>query len=138
MKIKNIMTIKTLQNKCFYIILILIVTISCQTATKEVPLPYFNSADFTPEWLEKNSADYTKRHQISDFAFINQNGKTVTAKTFDNKIYVADFFFTTCKGICPKMTKNLGVVQDAFRNDDDVMLLSHTVTPEVDLSLIHI
>ena len=62
----------------------------------------------------------------------NQNGETVTEKTFENKIYVADFFFTTCPSICPIMTKNMAEVQASILNDPEVMLLSHTVTPEID------
>ena len=63
---------------------------------------------------------------------INQEGETVTDKTFDNKIYITDFFFTTCPGICPKMTKNMGILQDEFLKDESVLLLSHSVTPTRD------
>jgi protein SCO1/2 len=62
----------------------------------------------------------------------NQNGKTVTQDTYNNKIYIADFFFTTCQTICPIMTDHMVILQDKLKLDSDVMLLSHTVTPEID------
>ncbi|MCB0469821.1 MAG: SCO family protein, partial [Flavobacteriaceae bacterium] len=66
------------------------------------------------------------------FKLINQNGDTITQDNYKDKIYVADFFFTTCATICPIMTANMVDVQEAIKNDDDVMLLSHSVTPEID------
>ena len=65
-------------------------------------------------------------------SFTNQNGKTITQKDYEGKIYVADFFFTTCKSICPKMTTNLVDVQKAFLDNPKVKLLSFTVMPDVD------
>jgi len=62
----------------------------------------------------------------------NQNNKIITNKIYDGKIYIADFFFTTCPGICPIMTDNMITIQEKFLNDDQVLLLSHTVTPEID------
>nr|WP_203256703.1 SCO family protein [Hyunsoonleella ulvae] len=69
------------------------------------------------------------KHKIPEFAFINQKGDTVTNDTFKGKIYIADFFFTSCPGICPKLTTNMKAIQDTYTLDDDVMLLSHTVMP---------
>ncbi|WP_299436812.1 SCO family protein [uncultured Aquimarina sp.] len=88
-------------------------------------LPYFNSMDFTPNW-DKGT------HKIPKFSFLNQNGDTITNKTYDGKIYIADFFFTTCPGICPKLTKNMSSLQEYYGNDDTIMLLSHTVMPWMD------
>ena len=85
-------------------------------------LPYFNSAEFTPEW------DIPK-HKIPEFSFVDQNGETVTNATLKNHIYIADFFFTSCPGICPKLTKNMGDIQETYKLDDDIKLLSHTVMP---------
>jgi protein SCO1/2 len=85
-------------------------------------LPYFNSADFTPKW-EKGS------HKIPAFSFVNQDSVVITNKTFEGKIYIADFFFTSCSGICPKLTKNMRSLQEKYKDDDDIMLLSHTVMP---------
>ena len=73
-----------------------------------------------------------KHHKIADFELINQNGETITQDTYENKIYVADFFFTTCQTICPIMTDQMARVQIEILNDDEVMLLSHSVTPEID------
>ena len=83
-----------------------------QTATND--LPYYTSPDFTPQWIEKGSGRLDTIHTIAAFSFIDQNGDTITDKTVANKIYIADFFFTACPGICPKLTKNLKKVQDAF------------------------
>ena len=95
-------------------------------------LPYYNEASFTPKWIDKNSSKLKDFHKIPKFEFINQEGETISNKTFDNKIYVTDFFFTTCPGICPIMTKNMHMVQEAFQNDNSVLMLSHSVTPTKD------
>lgn len=68
-------------------------------------------------------------HTIQPFSFINQFNDTVSEKTIENKIYVADFFFATCQSICPKMSSQLVHVQNAYKNDKDVLILSHTVNP---------
>lgn len=98
---------------------------------KKQSLPYYNTADFTAQWFDKGSVPDTI-HQIPSFSFTDQNGNTITEKTVAGKIYVADFFFTSCPGICPKLTKNLKLVQDAFLHDPQVLLLSHSVTPVKD------
>ena len=95
-------------------------------------LPIYNPSDVNPELVDSTVQYISKYHTIADFSFTNQNGKTITQKDYEGKIYVADFFFTTCTSICPKMTSNLVEVQKAIRNLPDVMLLSHTVFPEVD------
>jgi protein SCO1 len=69
---------------------------------------------------------------VGDFSFINQNGKTVTQKDAEGKVYVANYFFTTCKGICPKMNANMRRVYDAFKDEPNFMILSHTCMPETD------
>ena len=73
-----------------------------------------------------------KYHTISDFSLINQNGDTITQEFYNDKIYIADFFFTTCQSICPIMTKNMKIVQDKLIDDKEILLLSHSVTPEID------
>ena len=95
-------------------------------------LPFYTTAAFTPEWIEKSSSEYNIIHSIPSFEFIDQDSITITEKTFAGKIYVADFFFTACPGICKRLTTNLSLVQTAFKNDSDVLLLSHSVTPEND------
>lgn len=103
-----------------------------EVASRVDELPYYNEASFTPKWLDKKSDKLEGFHKIPDFKLTNQNGEIITQKTFENKIYVTDFFFTTCPGICPMMTKNMAMVQEAFKNDDEILLLSHSVTPTKD------
>lgn len=95
-------------------------------------LPYYNDPLFTPNWLTPNSPDLNEFHKIRPFKLINQLGDTVTNNTFKGKIYVTNFFFTTCSGICPKMTENMTNLQELFKNDDQVLFLSHSVTPNFD------
>ena len=95
-------------------------------------LPVYNPADVNPELVDSTMQYKSKYHKIADFSFVNQNGKTITQKDYEGKIYVADFFFTTCGSICPKMTTNLVKVQEAIINNPKVMLLSHSVMPDVD------
>ena len=95
-------------------------------------LPIYNPSDVNPELVDSTVQYIQKYHAISDFSFTNQNGKTITQKDYEGKIYVADFFFTTCGSICPIMTTNMVDVQKAFLNNPKVMLLSHTVFPEID------
>jgi len=120
----------------FFIVLIVfsVVTISLfYSALKpQKTLPIYNPADVNPELVDSTVQYKSKYHTIADFSFVNQNGKTITQKDYEGKIYVADFFFTTCGSICPKMTTNLAGVQKAIANNPKVMLLSHTVFPEVD------
>jgi len=124
------------------ILLIATLFISCKKEVKTNPpekekssrveiLPYYNEATFTPIWSqEKNTQE--EKHTIPPFTLINQLGDTISDKTFNNKIYVTDFFFTFCPGICPKMTKNMGIIQEVFKDDNDILLLSHSVTPTHD------
>ncbi|WP_255513149.1 SCO family protein [Lutibacter sp. Hel_I_33_5] len=95
-------------------------------------LPYYNEASFTPNWIPNNSNKLIEFHKIPNFELRNQNGEKISQKTLENKIYVADFFFTTCPGICPTMTKNMNLIQEEFKNDDSIILLSHSVTPSID------
>lgn len=71
-------------------------------------------------------------HKVRDFSLTNQDGKTITAKDMEGKIYVVDFIFTTCEGICPRMSDNMVAVYQAYRNDPEIMILSHTVDPKKD------
>lgn len=71
-------------------------------------------------------------HRVGNFSFTNQDGETITQDDVKGKIYVVEYFFTTCKGICPKMNENMTKVYDAFRGNKDVLILSHTVDPKKD------
>ncbi len=95
-------------------------------------LPYYEEATFTPHWLAADSPELTNFHRIPAFSLINQNGDTISEKTMKGKIYITNFFFTSCPGICPKMTSNMALIQEAFIEDDQVLLLSYSVTPEYD------
>lgn len=98
----------------------------------ERPLPIYQPANFNPELVDSTVQHVANYHKIADFKLINQNGDTITQEHYRNKIYVADFFFTTCQTICPVMTDNMKNLQDELMGDDEVMLLSHSVTPEID------
>jgi protein SCO1/2 len=97
-----------------------------------VALPFFNVPDWTPEWINKEDSGYAKIHSIPAFSFKDQEGVDITEANVEGKIYVANFFYTKCRGICPKMTTNMSLLQEAFKNDTMILLLSHTVTPELD------
>ncbi len=95
-------------------------------------LPVYQPSMVDPTLVDSTLHYKKKYHKIADFELTNQNGKTVTQENYKDKIYVADFFFTTCPTICPIMTKNMAEIQDAIMDDDEVMLLSHSVTPVID------
>ena len=95
-------------------------------------LPVYQPAMVNYELVDSTIQHKKKFHRIADFSLTNQNGKTITQKDFKGKIYVADFFFTTCPSICIAMTNNLIKVQKKIKNNPHVMLLSHSVTPEID------
>ena len=96
------------------------------------PLPFYLAPDLTPVWIDPKSDSFAHIHQIPPFLFVNQNGEVVTEQAVAGKIYVANFVFTTCAGICPKMMANFALLQKAYAADTDVVLLSHTVNPETD------
>jgi protein SCO1/2 len=112
--------------------------INCQSAKQDEQIaddavPYYNTPDFTPVWLT-TPAEVNRKitHRIADFSFRDQSDKQITQATVTNKIHVANFFFTACPSICPKMTNLLKAVQDTFRNEPKVILLSYSVTPWLD------
>lgn len=105
----------------------LVLLISCKN--KSITLPYYDTPDFTPKWEMPDNKTF---HQIRPFTLLNQENELFTERNIEDKICVADFFFTSCPGICPKMTKSMGDIQKEFMNDDEIMLLSHSVNPEKD------
>lgn len=122
--------------KFFAIVLLVlslvIISIFYQILKPKEVLPVFQPAQVNKELVDSTIQYVKKYHTIADFSLINQNGKTVTQDTYNNKIYIADFFFTTCQTICPIMTDHMVILQNKLKLDTDVMLLSHTVTPEID------
>lgn len=103
-----------------------------QLLTPEKKLPIFNPVDVNPKLVDSDLLNVRKNHTIANFQLINQNGEHITQETYKNRIYVADFFFTRCLTICPVMTNNMALLQGIFINDDDIMFLSHSVTPVMD------
>ena len=122
--------------KSFAIVLlvlsIVIISIFYQILKPREVLPIFQPAQVNEELVDSTIQHVRKYHTIADFSLINQNGKTVTQETYKNKIYIADFFFTTCQTICPIMTDHMVILQNQLKLDPDVMLLSHSVTPKID------
>lgn len=111
--------------------LLVICALSCnQLSNKE--LPVYNPSDFNLELVDKSLHNTTENHTVADFELINQNGKIVTQEVYKDKIYVVDFFFTRCPSICPIMTKNMANLQTKFLNNNEIMFLSISVTPEID------
>ena len=100
--------------------------------TPEYKLPIYNPADVNPKLVDESVVHVRRNHKIAAFELINQNGDTITQEGYKDKIYVADFFFTRCQTICPIMTTNMGRLQEVFKNDDDIKLLSLSVTPDMD------
>ncbi len=95
-------------------------------------LPYYDNAQFDPRWHASDSPALESFHSIPGFTLTNQDGQEVTERTFEGKIYVADFFFTACPSVCPKMTEAMAALQETFIDDEDVLFLSHSVTPQAD------
>ena len=95
-------------------------------------LPIYSPSMVSKDLVEENIQFIKKYHKIKDFSMKNQNGETITQEFYNDKIYVADFFFTTCPTICPIMTENMGYIQEKIKNDSDILLLSFSVTPEID------
>tara|TARA_B100000795_G_scaffold268917_1_gene256890 strand:+ start:3247 stop:3909 length:663 start_codon:yes stop_codon:yes gene_type:complete len=95
-------------------------------------LPIYNPSDLNPQVVDKKMRSKDRNHTVGDFSLTDQLNNTITSADLKDKIYVASFIFTTCEGICPAMTGNLKSVYTEFLNDNEIKLLSHSVTPEID------
>ena len=95
-------------------------------------LPIYQPAEVNEKLVDSSIIHVSKYHKIADFKLTNQNGEKITQEFYNDKIYVADFFFTTCQDICPVMTKNMYQLQEELKNDNNILFLSHTVIPEID------
>jgi len=95
-------------------------------------LPILNPVDINPKLVDKSVRFVRKNHKIAPFKMTDQNGEAISNETYKNKIYIADFFFTRCESICPIMTNYLAQVQNVYKNDDTIMFLSFSVTPDID------
>ena len=112
-----------MKNTGFFCALTLI-TLFASSCIKEKPLPIFGEREVL-------NGD-TVYHTISSFQFLNQDSALITNQTVDGKIYVADFFFTSCRTICPIMKTQMLRVYEKVKDDNDVLILSHTIDPEYD------
>ncbi|PSG90444.1 SCO family protein [Aurantibacter aestuarii] len=118
----------------FFFILLsaVIITVFYSILSVDKVLPIWQPASVNQELVDTTIQHVKKYHKIADFSLINQNGKTITQEDYKDKIYIADFFFTTCPTICPIMTDHMYQIQKEILDDDEVMLLSHSVTPKID------
>lgn len=120
------------------ILLLIVLGFLLNCTSKDAPelveeiLPYYEEATFTPHWFNSEKERPETFHKIPDFKLTNQLGETITEEHVEGKIFVVDFFFASCSGICPKLTSNMSLIQDAYLKDNDVLLLSHSVTPTLD------
>jgi len=121
---------RILKNRTAVLLLCIFFLFSCKE--EELKLPFFQSEDFTPEWISPSESDYDHIHQIAPFEFTDQEGQIVTNQTLEGFIYVANFFFTSCPGICPSMMNNMKTLSEDYENDSEVKFISHTVTPWID------
>ncbi len=121
----------------FFIVIMLSISIITiltfySVLTPEKKLPIYQPSMVKFELVDSTLQHVKRFHKIDNFNLVNQNNQIITNEIYDGKIYVADFFFTTCPGICPIMKENMIKLQTEFKKDDKVLLLSHTVTPEID------
>ncbi|MUV05351.1 SCO family protein [Flavobacterium rakeshii] len=116
----------------FFIISAIILSLFYNALKPAKTLKVYSPSDVNPELVDTTIQYVARNHKIADFAFVNQNGDTITQNDYKGKIYVADFFFTTCPTICPIMTDNMEWLQDKIKDNPKVMLLSHSVTPDID------
>ncbi len=115
------------------IVLLSVVFTGCFSKEKAAKLPYYNTPDFTPQFINSEKEAGEKiNHTINPFLFTDQNGKQVTEKYVEGKIHVANFIFTSCGSICPVMTKHMKLLQQEFKDSEDVVMLSYSVTPWID------
>ncbi|TYB69519.1 SCO family protein [Bizionia saleffrena] len=116
----------------FGILCAVIIAIIYSVLNVEKPLPIYQPSQVDTTLVDSTIQYVKKYHKIADFSLTNQNGKTITQNDYKDKIYVADFFFTTCQTICPIMTDHMLAIQKEIITDDEVKLLSHSVTPVID------
>jgi len=95
-------------------------------------LPVYNPVDVNPRLVDDAVKNISRDHRIGNFHLINQNGDSISEINFEDKIYIADFFFTRCQTICPIMAINMSELQAYYKNDEDLKFLSHSVTPDID------
>jgi protein SCO1/2 len=117
-----------------FLLLSSVLMVNCSNKkTDTIDLPYYNEPDFTPIFItDKSEVESKIKHIIADFSFLNQDSILISQKAIEGKIHIANFIFTSCGSICPKMTTNLKIVNDSLKNHSDIVLLSYSVTPWID------
>lgn len=95
-------------------------------------LPYYNRPDFTAEWLVPGSRGAAAAHRLAPFRLVDQDGRVVSNETLRGTVHVANFFFSTCHAICPRMVTTLKRIERAFAADPNVLIVSYTVAPSSD------
>lgn len=110
----------------------LILLSACNSANQTATLPILGQREAVTKTIDGKQVTDTVYQTIPAFKFVNQYGDTITDKNLDGKIYVADFFFTSCPSICPVMQRNMLTVYNEFKNDPNVKILSHTIDPKHD------
>lgn len=114
------------------IIAVIGITIAYFIIDQPKKLKIYNPIDINPDLVDESIRSVDKYHRVGAFKLTNQNGELTTENNYKNKIYITDFFFVTCPTICPKMTDQMHRVYNEFKDNDDIMFLSHTVMPETD------
>lgn len=100
--------------------------------SKEVKLPFYNPTDLNSEMVDTSLLRKGFGHKIGEFSFQNQEGKIITKNDVEGKVFVTEYFFTTCGTICPKMNQQMMRIQKAYQNNPDLKILSFTVDPDID------
>ncbi len=107
-------------------------SVDTEQPKKTFRLPYYNEAFFTPHWHSPDAPELASFHKIPAFELTNQQGASVTSKSLRGDIYIVNFFFTSCPGICPAVIRNMQIVEAAYPQDPNLSLLSFSVTPDKD------
>jgi protein SCO1 len=119
-------------HKLIGLFLIVVLFFGCKKDNhREVDLPYYQSADFTPIWLNLG-ANKNKLHSLPSFEFTNQYNQKISDQSLKGKIHVMNCFFTICPSMCPRIMQNMQAVQTTFHDDNDVLIVSYSVMPEHD------
>ncbi len=136
MKLLGGMTVCQLlkSNNLLFLLINFLGLISCQSSKHEEVerLPFYNTATFDAEWISSTAPGYDTIHTIAPFSLTNQLGHTITKDSLDGHIYVANFFFSTCPSICPKMMSNLKTLQKSLSDTSNLKMVSFSVMPWVD------
>lgn len=119
-------------NRILYSVLLTLLVLACSEVENYHKLPVLGRPQIVEKMIDGEKTYDTIPHTIANFAFVNQDSSLITNETFDDKVYVADFFFTSCPTICPLMKKQMLRIYDAYVDSAEVALLSHTIDPEYD------